>query len=98
MLLGLRSRQSDNAAIANAFHSFFTDEELGFRGVRYDQSSERMEELRRFQELMEVVKKQQDDNPLAVTTRLMEGLGLSTNEMSNNPTKTRIYVGPFGDE
>jgi len=57
-----------------------------------------MEELRRFQELMEVVKKQQDDNPLAVTTRLMEGLGLSTNEMSNNPTKTRIYVGPFGDE
>lgn len=57
-----------------------------------------MEELGRFQELMEVVKKQQDDNPLAVTTRLMEGLGLSTNEMSTNPTKTRIYVGPFGDE
>ncbi|KAL5587165.1 hypothetical protein FOVSG1_012301 [Fusarium oxysporum f. sp. vasinfectum] len=98
MLLGLRNRQSDNAAIANAFHSLFTDEELGFRGVKYDQSSERMEELRRFQELMEVVKKQQDDNPLAVTTRLMEGLGLSTNEMSTNPTKTRIYVGPFGDE
>ncbi|EWZ87339.1 hypothetical protein FOWG_09226 [Fusarium oxysporum f. sp. lycopersici MN25] len=98
MLLGLRSRQSDNAAIANAFHSLFTDKELVFRGVKYDQSSERMEELRRFQELMEVVKKQHDDNSLAVTTRLMEGLGLSTNEMSTNPTKTRIYVGPFGNE
>ncbi|EXK99471.1 hypothetical protein FOQG_01994 [Fusarium oxysporum f. sp. raphani 54005] len=98
MLLGLRSRQSDNAAIANAFHSLFTDEELIFRGVKYDQSSKRIEELRRFQELMEAVKKQHDDNPLAVTTRLMEGLGLSTNEMSTNSTKTRIYVGPFGDE
>lgn len=57
-----------------------------------------MEELRRFQELMEVVEKQHDKNPLAETTRLMEGLGLSTNGMSTNPTKTRIYVGPFGDE
>ncbi|KAK2127941.1 hypothetical protein NOF04DRAFT_1369923 [Fusarium oxysporum II5] len=83
MFLGLQSRQADNAAMANAFLSLFTGT---------------MEELRRFQELMEVVEKQHDKNPLAETTRLMEGLGLSTNGMSTNPTKTRIYVGPFGDE
>ncbi|CCT70811.1 uncharacterized protein FFUJ_06430 [Fusarium fujikuroi IMI 58289] len=95
MLLGVRSRQSDNSAIANVFQSLFTDEELNFRGVKYDQYSGRMEELRRFRELMEAVEKQNDENPLAETTRLMEGLGLSTNGL---PIKKSIYVGPFSDE
>ncbi|KAI1049831.1 hypothetical protein LB506_001915 [Fusarium annulatum] len=95
MLLGLRSRQSDNSAIANVFQSLFTDEELNFRKVKYDQSSGRMKELRRFQELMEAVEKQNDENPLAETTRLMGGLGLSTNGL---PFKKSIYVGPFSDE
>ncbi|CVK91285.1 uncharacterized protein FMAN_09428 [Fusarium mangiferae] len=95
MLLGLRSRQSDISAIANVFQSLFTDEELNFRDVKYDQSSGRMKELRRFRELMETVEKQHDENPLAETTRLMEGLGLSTNGL---PMKKSIYVGPLGDE
>ncbi|KAF5590814.1 uncharacterized protein FSUBG_10678 [Fusarium subglutinans] len=102
MLLGLRSRQSDNAAIANAFHSLFTDEELDFRHVTYDQSSYRMEELRRFQQLMEAVGKQHDDDDddasVTETARLIEGLGLSTNETSGKPAGTSIYVGPFADE
>ncbi|KAF5698721.1 hypothetical protein FMUND_15028 [Fusarium mundagurra] len=85
MLLGLRSRQSDNAAIANAFHSLFTDKELTFRNVKYDQSSHRMEELRRFQQLMEAVGKQHDDDASVIeTARLIEGLGLSTNESNGN--------------
>ncbi|KAI1026342.1 hypothetical protein LB503_012831 [Fusarium chuoi] len=95
MLLGLRSQQSDNSAIASVFQSLFADEELNFGDVKYDQSSGRIEELRRFQELMEAVAKQHDENPLAETTRLMEGLGLSTNGL---PIKKRIYVGPFSDE
>ncbi|KAF5570505.1 hypothetical protein FPHYL_1181 [Fusarium phyllophilum] len=98
MLLGLRSRQSDNAAIANAFHSLFTDKELAFRDVKYDQCSYRMEELRRFQQLMEAVGRQHDvDASVIETARLIEGLGLSTNERSINPPRTGIYVG-FADE
>ncbi|KAF5590051.1 hypothetical protein FPANT_6143 [Fusarium pseudoanthophilum] len=98
MLLGLRSRQSDNAAIANAFHSLFTDEELSFRDVKYDQCSYRMEELKRFQQLMEAVGKQHnDDASVNETARLLEGLGLSSNERVINPIGTSIYVG-FADE
>ncbi|PNP79385.1 hypothetical protein FNYG_07220 [Fusarium nygamai] len=96
MLLGLRSRQSDNTAIAKAFHSLFTDKELAFWDVKYDQCSYRMEELRRFQQLMEAVGKQHnDDASVNETARLIEGL--STTGRSINHAGTSIYVG-FADE
>lgn len=93
MLLCLRSEPSDDEMIANAFHSIFTgmciasrddlalisdqDEELEFQGIKYDPESKRMTELRRFQQLMEAVKKVQIDDPVANIT---EGVkALSTN-------------------
>jgi hypothetical protein len=93
MLLCLRSGPSDDEVIANAFHSIFTgmcivlradlalildqDEELEFKGIKYDPESKRMMELRRFQQLMEAVKKAQIDDPVA---KLTEGVkALSTN-------------------
>ncbi|KAJ0153817.1 Acyl-coenzyme A thioesterase 8 [Fusarium oxysporum f. sp. albedinis] len=96
MLLCLRSGPSDDEVIANAFHSIFTDEELEFQGIKYDSESQRMTELRRFQQLMEAVKKVQDDDPVA---KITEGVkALPTNKIPlNAPKRGFSHVG-FADE
>ncbi|KAJ4117035.1 hypothetical protein NW765_010448 [Fusarium oxysporum] len=96
MLLCLRSGPSDDEVIANAFHSIFTDEELEFQSIKYDSESQRMTELRRFQQLMEAVKKVQVDDPVAKITEGVEAL--PTNKIPlNTPKRGFSHVG-FADE
>ncbi|QKD59147.2 uncharacterized protein FOBCDRAFT_243140 [Fusarium oxysporum Fo47] len=96
MLLCLRSGPSDDEVIANAFHSIFTDEELEFQSIKYDSESQRMTELRRFQQLMEAVKKVQVDDPVAKITEGVEAL--PTNKIPLNTPKRGFSQVGFADE
>ncbi|KAF5969361.1 hypothetical protein FBULB1_10273 [Fusarium bulbicola] len=69
MLLGLRSQRKDDEKIANAFRAMFTNEELNLGEIKYDVEAKRvldggtsvMEELKRFQELMEMINTSSND-------------------------------------
>ncbi|KAF5242202.1 hypothetical protein FANTH_8834 [Fusarium anthophilum] len=97
MLLGLRSQRKDDEKIANAFRAMFTNEELNLGEIKYDVEAKRvldggtsvMEELKRFQELMEMINTSSND--AAEKERLEEGIAaisdsfvrLSATESSN---------------
>ncbi|KAF5540986.1 hypothetical protein FMEXI_8138 [Fusarium mexicanum] len=69
MLLGLRSQRKDDEKIAKAFRAMFTNEELNLGEIKYDVEAKRvldggtsvMEELKRFQELMEMINTSSND-------------------------------------
>ncbi|KAF4336869.1 hypothetical protein FBEOM_9249 [Fusarium beomiforme] len=81
MLLALRSRQSDDATAAEAFHLLFAGNELDFQNIKYDASSEKMKELSRFQQLMEAVKTHQD---VATLVKGVEALSISSVDFPTN--------------
>ncbi|KAH7168435.1 hypothetical protein DER46DRAFT_623899 [Fusarium sp. MPI-SDFR-AT-0072] len=92
MLLGLRSQQTDDEKIANAFRAMFTNEELTLGEVNYDSEAKRivdgsacMEELKRFQELMEIIR-----DPIATISEPLRRL--STNESRNATFSTHRRV------
>ncbi|RBQ77482.1 hypothetical protein FVER14953_01754 [Fusarium verticillioides] len=97
MLLGLRSQPSDDELIFETFSYLFTDEELDLGEIKYDVEAKRMlyggtsvmEELKRFQELMEMInsfshdiveRKEQEDIAKTISDSFAR---LTTNESPN---------------
>ncbi|KAF5975872.1 hypothetical protein FCOIX_7409 [Fusarium coicis] len=103
MLLGLRNQPSDDALILKTFNCLFTDEELNLGEIKYDVGAKRMlyggisvmEELKRFQELVEMIKnfpndavdKERQEDDIATISDSLERL--PTNE-SPNATFSRV--------
>ncbi|EWG38562.1 hypothetical protein FVEG_14916 [Fusarium verticillioides 7600] len=103
MLLGLRSQPSDDELIFKTFSYLFTDEELDLGEIKYDVEAKRllyggtsvMEELKRFQELMEMInsfshdiveKKEQEDIVKTISDSFAKW---TTNESSNAISSSR---------